>query len=94
MDEDEKKNLKASIKNFIYERFLTPQKEIRRKRKENILKNDYFLFIKNLAEEKALERNYTVEQKELYKSIGCSLSGLLSKNNPSYLDANGEINQE
>lgn len=94
MDEDEKKNLKASIKNFIYERFLIPQKEIRRKRKENILKNDYFLFIKNLAEEKALERNYTIGQKELYKSIGYSISGLLSKNNPSYLDANGEINQE
>ena len=74
MDKDEKKKIKAAIKDFIFERFLTPQKEIRRKRSENILKNDYFLFIKNLAEEKARERNYTIEQKELYKNIGFSIS--------------------
>ena len=94
MDKDEKKKIKAAIKDFIFERFLTPQKEIRRKRSENILKNDYFLFIKNLAEEKARERSYTIEQKELYKNIGYSISWLVAKNNPSYLDANGEINQE
>ena len=74
MDKDEKKKIKAAIKDFIFERFLIPQKEIRRKRKENILKNDYFLFIKNLAQEKARERNYTIEQKELYKNIGFSIS--------------------
>lgn len=74
MDKDEKKKIKAAIKDFIFERFLIPQKEIRRKRKENILKNDYFLFIKNLAEEKTRERNYTIEQKELYKNIGFSIS--------------------
>ena len=94
MDSEEKIKIKAAIREFIYERFLKPQKELKKKRLNKTLKYDYFKHNKKLAEEKAEERWYRPEQKELYKNISYILSGILYKQSHNFLNENGEVNEE
>ena len=84
MDSEEKIKIKSAIREFIYERFLKPQKELKKKRLNKTLKYDYFKHNKKLAE----------EQKELYKNISYILSGILYKQSHNFLNENGEVNEE